>query len=51
LEENREIDVREVEWDRKEWIYFPQDRVQWSVLVNKILDLLFTQNIAKHLDT
>jgi hypothetical protein len=34
------MDLRETEWGGMEWIDLAQDRDQWRVLVNTVIDLL-----------
>jgi hypothetical protein len=33
------MDLREIEWDDMAWIDLAQDRDQWNVLMNTIMDL------------
>jgi hypothetical protein len=33
------MDVREIGWGVMNWIHLPQDRDQWWVLVNMIINL------------
>jgi hypothetical protein len=33
------MDLREIGWDGVQWIDMAQERDQWRVLVNKVLDL------------
>jgi hypothetical protein len=33
------MDVREIRWDKVDWIDMAQDRDQWSALVNTVLNL------------
>jgi hypothetical protein len=33
------MDIREIEWDDMGWIDMAQDRDQWRVLVNMVLNL------------
>jgi hypothetical protein len=33
------IDLREIGWDGMDWINLSQDRDQWRVLVNKVMNL------------
>jgi hypothetical protein len=33
------MDIREIEWDGREWIYLAQDRDQWNVFVNTVMNL------------
>jgi hypothetical protein len=37
--DNIKMDLREVEWDVEVWIGTAQDRDQWRVLVNMVLNL------------
>jgi hypothetical protein len=36
---NIKIDLREIEWDSIDWIDLVQDRDQWRVLVNTLMNL------------
>jgi hypothetical protein len=36
---NTKIDLREIGWDGVDWIDMAQDRDQWRVLVNPLLNL------------
>jgi hypothetical protein len=36
---NMKIDLREIEWDGMDWIDLVQDRDQWRVLVNTVVNL------------
>jgi hypothetical protein len=36
---NIKMDLREIGWDRMEWIDLAQDRDQWRVLVNTVMNL------------
>jgi hypothetical protein len=38
-EDNIKIDLREIEWDGMDSINLVQDRDQWRVLVNTVMDL------------
>jgi hypothetical protein len=38
-EDNIKIDFREIEWGGMDWIYLAQDRDQWRVLVNTVMNL------------
>jgi hypothetical protein len=38
-EENIKIDLREIEWDGVDLIDIVQNRDQWSILVNTVLNL------------
>jgi hypothetical protein len=37
--DNIEIDLREIGWDGIDWINQAQDRDQWRVLVNTVMNL------------
>jgi hypothetical protein len=37
--DNIKIDVREIGWDGRDWIELAQDRDQWMVLVNTVMNL------------
>jgi hypothetical protein len=37
--ENIRVDFREKGWDGMDWIDLPQDRDQWRVLVNTVMNL------------
>jgi hypothetical protein len=37
--DNIEMDLREIGWDRVDWIDMAQDRDQWRALVNTELNL------------
>jgi hypothetical protein len=39
--DNIETDVRELGWDGTDWNDLGQDRDQWRVLVNKVMNLRF----------
>jgi hypothetical protein len=38
-EDNNRIGLTEIGWEVVNWLYLPQDRDQWSVLVNMITNL------------
>jgi hypothetical protein len=38
--DNIKIDLREVGWDGMDWIAVAQDRDQWMVLANTVMNLL-----------
>jgi hypothetical protein len=38
-EDNIRIDLREIEWGDMDWIDLTQDRDQWRVLVNTVMNL------------
>jgi hypothetical protein len=37
--DNIKIDLREIGWDRMDWIDLAQDRDQWKALVNTVMNL------------
>jgi hypothetical protein len=37
--DNIKMDLREIGWDGMDWIELPQDRDQWRVLVNTVMNL------------
>jgi hypothetical protein len=37
--DNIKMDLREIEWDRMDWIDLAQDRDQWSALVNMAMNI------------
>jgi hypothetical protein len=37
--DNIKMDLREIGWDRVDWINMAQDRDQWKALVNTVLNL------------
>jgi hypothetical protein len=37
--DNIKMDVREIGWDGMDWIDLAQDRDQWRVLVNAVMNL------------
>jgi hypothetical protein len=37
--DNIKMDLREIGWDDMDWIYLAQDRDQWMVLVNTVMNL------------
>jgi hypothetical protein len=41
-EENIKIDLREIGWGGMDWIDLAQDRDQWRVLVNTVMNLRVT---------
>jgi hypothetical protein len=41
-EDNIKMDLREMGWGGIDWIYLAQDRDQWRVLVNRVMNLQFT---------
>jgi hypothetical protein len=34
---NIKIDLREIEWDDRDWIELAQDKDQWRALVNTVM--------------
>jgi hypothetical protein len=38
---NNKIDLNEIEWGGTDWIDLAQDRDQWRVLVNTVMNLSF----------
>jgi hypothetical protein len=38
--DNIKMDLREIGWGRMDWIDLAQDRDQWRVLVNTVMNLL-----------
>jgi hypothetical protein len=36
---NIKMDLRDIGWDSMDWIDLPQDREQWSGLVNAVMNL------------
>jgi hypothetical protein len=38
-ENNIKMEPRELAWDGMNWIDLAQDRVQWKILVNKVMNL------------
>jgi hypothetical protein len=39
--DNIKLDLRDIGWDRMDWIDVAQDRDQWSSLVNTVMNLRF----------
>jgi hypothetical protein len=37
--DNIKMDLREIGWDGMNWIDLPQDRDQWRVLVNTVMNI------------
>jgi ABC-type Fe3+ transport system permease subunit len=33
------IDIKEIEWEGVDWMHLAQDREQWRVLVNTVMNL------------
>jgi hypothetical protein len=40
-DDNIKMDLREMEWDDIDWIHLAQDKDQWRVFVNRVMNLLF----------
>jgi hypothetical protein len=40
-EDNIRVDVKEIGWEGVEWIHLAQDRDQWRILVNEIMNFGF----------
>jgi hypothetical protein len=38
--DNIRIDLRDIVWDRMDWIDMAQDRDQWRALVNTMMNVL-----------
>jgi hypothetical protein len=38
-EDNIKMDLREIEWDDRDWMDLAQDRDQWRALVNTVMNL------------
>jgi hypothetical protein len=41
------MDLREAEWGGMDWIDLVQDRDQWRVLMNTVINLRVSQNVGK----
>jgi hypothetical protein len=39
-EDTIKIDPKQIGWEDMEWIHLAQDRVQWRVLVNTVINIL-----------
>jgi hypothetical protein len=39
LVDNIKMDLREIEWDGRDWIKLAQDRDRWRALVNTVINL------------
>jgi hypothetical protein len=48
---NIKIDLRDIVWDDMDWIDLAQDRDQWKVLVNTIMNLRVSQSAGKFLSS
>jgi hypothetical protein len=49
--DNLEMDVREIGWECRDWIDLAQDRDQWRVLVNTVMNLRVPSNAEKFLSS
>jgi hypothetical protein len=38
------MDLREIGWDRMDWIKLAQDKDQWRALVNTVMNLIIAGN-------
>jgi hypothetical protein len=47
--DNIKIDLRETEWNGRDWIDLAQDRDQWRALVNAVMNLRVPYNSGKFL--
>jgi hypothetical protein len=47
--DNIKIDLREIGWDGMDWIDLAQNRDQWRVLVNTVMNIRVPKNIEKWL--
>jgi hypothetical protein len=47
--DNIKIDLRKIGWDGMDWIELTQDRAQWRVLVNRVMNLRVPYNAGKFL--
>jgi hypothetical protein len=45
------MDLRGIEWGDMDWIDLAQDRNQWKVLLNTVMNLRVSQNIGKFLSS
>jgi hypothetical protein len=45
------MDLREIGWDGMDWIDLAQDRDQWRVLVNMVMNLRVPENAGKFLNS
>jgi hypothetical protein len=44
--DNIKIDLRELGWDSVDWIVLGQDRDQWRVFVNTVMNLRFLKKLG-----
>jgi hypothetical protein len=49
--DNIKMDLREIGWGGMDWIDLAQDRVQWKVLVNTVMNLRVPLNAGKFLSS
>jgi hypothetical protein len=50
-ENNIRMGIREVEWEGVDWMYTAQDRDQWLVVVNTVMNLRVQQKAGNFLTT
>jgi hypothetical protein len=46
-EDNIKMDLREIGWGGMDWIALVQDKDQWRVVVNTVMNLRVQQNVGK----
>jgi hypothetical protein len=51
LVDSIEVDLREIEWYGMDWINLAQDRDQWRVLVNTVMNPRVPYNVGKYLSS
>jgi hypothetical protein len=51
LEDNVKIDHRETRWGRMDWIELAQDRIQWKVFMNTVMNLRVPYEVGKFLSS
>jgi hypothetical protein len=49
--DNIKIDLRDIGWDRMDCIDLAEDRDQWRVLVNTVMNLWFPSNAGEFLSS
>jgi hypothetical protein len=49
--DNIKMDIREIGWDVMDWIDLTQDRDEWRVLVNTVINFRIPQNVEKFLSS
>jgi hypothetical protein len=49
--DNIKMDVRKIGWGDMDWIDLAEDRDQWRVLVNTVMNLWFPKNAGKFLSS